>query len=92
MTIISRIDNPHTIAHAIENPYPPSGNEVLRKIRDNEGVFVAVTDDEILQAQKRLTKEGIFGQPAAAVSLAAVKRLKKKNVIDMLTIWLLILS
>jgi threonine synthase len=82
MKTISRVENPHTIAHAIENPYPPSGNEVLRKISDNGGFFAAVTDDEILQAQKRLTKEGIFVQPAAAVPLAAVKKLKKKNTVD----------
>jgi len=76
---ISRIDHPYTIAQAIANPYPPSGNEVLRKIKENGGIIVAVTDEEILQAQKRLAQEGIFGQPASAVPLAAVKKLRKEN-------------
>jgi len=80
--IITRIENPHTIAHAIENPYPPSGNEVLRKIKENGGVITAAADDEILQAQKQLAAEGIFGQPAAAVPLAAVTKLRKENIIN----------
>jgi len=79
---ISRFENPHTVAHAIENPYPPSGNEVLRKLRGEGGIFVAVTDKEILHAERRLAEEGIFGQPAAAVPLAAVEELEKKNILS----------
>ncbi|MBM4400764.1 MAG: pyridoxal-phosphate dependent enzyme, partial [Crenarchaeota archaeon] len=79
--VISRVENPHTIAHAIENPYPPSGNEVLRKIRENGGTVIAVTDEEIIQAQKQMAGIGIFAQPASAVPLASVKRLKEQNVI-----------
>jgi threonine synthase len=79
---VSPFHNPETIAHAIENPFPPSGNEVLRKIRENKGIFIAVTDTEIIQAQKRLAGEGIFGQPASAVPLAALERLRGENIID----------
>ena len=80
--VISRVENPHTIAHAIENPYPPSGNEVLRRIKEQGGTIVAVTDEEIIQAQKQLAKIGIFGQPASAVPLASVKKLREQNFID----------
>ena len=34
-----------------------------------------VSDEEILEAQVLMAKEGIFGQPEAAVPLAAVKKL-----------------
>lgn len=80
--VISRVENPHTIAHAIENPYPPSGNEVLRKIKENGGTCVVVADEEMLQAQKWLAEIGIFGQPASAVPLASVKKLREQNFLN----------
>jgi len=79
--VISRVENPHTIAHAIENPYPPSGNEILRRVKENGGTFVAVMDEEILQAQKQMARIGIFAQPDSAVPLASVKKLREQNLI-----------
>lgn len=76
---IERFENPKTIAHAIENPFPPSGNAVLRMIKQNGGIVVDVSDGEILESQKELASIGLFVQPASATSLAAVKKLKKNN-------------
>ncbi len=76
---IERFQNPNTIAHAIENPYPPSGNQVLRMLKRNGGIVVSVGDDEILKAQKEMASIGIFGQPASATSLAAVKKLSSQG-------------
>ena len=42
----------HTIAHAISNPAPPGGNAVLRMVREHGGLIIAVSDDEILEAQQ----------------------------------------
>jgi len=69
-----------TIAHAIANPTPPAGNAVLRMIRDRRGLLVAVTDDEMLKAQRELAAaEGLFCQPESATTLAALKRLVAKG-------------
>lgn len=76
---VSPFNNPETIAHAIENSFPPSGNEVLRRIRDNGGICEAVSDSEIIEAQRTLAGEGIFGQPASAVPLAVVKKLRQQG-------------
>jgi threonine synthase len=65
-----------TIAHAISNPSPPAGNLVLKLIKENNGLILAVTDREILQAQKDLAQyEGIFCDPASATTLAALLKL-----------------
>lgn len=78
---IERVDGPDTIAHAIENPYPPSGNQALRMLKKNGGLAIAVSDNEILKAQKRLASLGLFVQPASATSLAAIERLYKDNIL-----------
>ncbi|WP_027624416.1 threonine synthase [Clostridium lundense] len=77
--IIERVMDHKTIAHGIENPFPPSGNEVLRKIKATGGVCTAVTDEEIIVAQKEMAEEGIFAQPESCVPLAAVKKLKNEG-------------
>lgn len=73
---ISRVEPAPTIAHALTNPWPPSGNRVLQGLRRAGGLMLDVGDDEILAAQRDLAaKEGIWVQPDSATTLAAVRRL-----------------
>lgn len=74
-TTVGCIQAPETLAHAIENPCPPSGNQVLRKLARYRGRAVHVSDESIVRAQATMARMGIFGQPAAAVPLAAVRKL-----------------
>ena len=74
---IERVPNPSTIAHAIENPFPPSGNAVLRMLKKNGGLTLCLKEEEILEAQTRLAGEGLFAQPAGVTSVAAIKKLKE---------------
>jgi threonine synthase len=67
------IDRPKTIATAIRigNPASWKGAEAARD--ESGGVIDCVSDDDILAAYKLLArKEGIFGEPASAVSVAGL--------------------
>jgi len=71
---------PRTIAHAISNPEPPAGRLALKWIRESGGCFVAVSDTEILRAQKDLAElEGMFADPASATVLAALVKLSRRE-------------
>lgn len=76
----SRVSQSETIAHAISNPSPPAGNLTLKLVRENKGMITAVTDKEIIAAQRSLAElEGIFADPASATVLAGLIRLSRKK-------------
>lgn len=59
------------------------GSWPLNTLKESNGYAVAVSDTEILEAQKSLaTKEGIFIEPSSATTIAALKKLFNKNVIN----------
>jgi len=76
---VTKIKPVQTIAHSISNPDPPAGTLVLKIVRENRGFLTAVSDDQMLQAQKELAvKEGIFVQPESAATLAAYSQLRQR--------------
>jgi len=76
----SRFRRAETIAHSISNPAPPGGNLALKLVRENQGMVMAVTDAEILTAQRELAElEGIFADPASATVLAALIKLSRRQ-------------
>ncbi|ASJ00022.1 threonine synthase [Thermococcus gorgonarius] len=79
---IERFENPKTIAKAIANPYPPSGNAVLKLLREFGWLCVSVSDEEIIEAQRKLASEGLFVQPASATGVAALEKLTESGVIS----------
>jgi len=51
-------------------------------VKESNGKAVAVSDDEILQAQKFLAQQtGLLVEPAAAANLAGYRKLKSKGMI-----------
>jgi threonine synthase len=51
---------------------------ILKDLRDTGGTAVAVSDEDILTAQREFGRlEGIFPAPEGAATLAALKRLVK---------------
>ena len=82
------IENPQTLATAIKIGNPASWKLAVNAANESNGFIDSVTDDEILEAYKMLTREeGIFAEPASAASLAGViktykaGKLKKGDVI-----------
>ena len=65
------VDNPETVATAIRIGHPQSWDYAWQAQQESGGWFDCFRDDEILKAQKLLTQqEGIFCEPASAISLA----------------------
>ena len=69
------VDNPETIATAIRIGHPQSWDKAWQVQKDSHGWFDSLSDEDILAAQKLLAqKEGIFCEPASAISLAGALR------------------
>jgi threonine synthase len=69
------VANPQTIASAIRIGNPASWLGALEARDGSGGVIDAVSDDEILEAYRLLaSREGIFGEPASAASLAGLMK------------------
>jgi len=65
-----------TVAEAITSGDPPGGDEIVLKAKRFGWLAEDVTEEEILEAQRRLAGAGYFVEPAAATSLAAVRKLR----------------
>jgi threonine synthase len=77
------VENPETLATAIRIGAPVSWKKAVNAIRNSDGTAEAVTDEEILAAQKLLARvEGIFVEPASASSIAGLIKLVANGVID----------
>jgi threonine synthase len=69
-----------TIASGLRVPKSFADQIILHDIRESNGLAVAVSDSEILEAQKRLgSKEGIFAAPEGAATVAALIKLIEQN-------------
>ena len=76
---IERVNHEYTsIVRSLGNPYPPSGNRVLKLLRELDGTAIAVPDEETTAAQRDLARmEGVCAEPAGAIALAGLRRLMK---------------
>ena len=74
------INRPKTIATAIRIGNPASWQKAVAARDESRGTIDCVTDDEIMNAYRLMaTKEGIFGEPASAASLAGLIKLAKEK-------------
>lgn len=61
-----------TIADSIDVHVPRNWRKAVNAIRESNGVVVTASDDAILDAMRLAGRHGVFAEPAAAASLAAV--------------------
>ncbi|WP_280537792.1 pyridoxal-phosphate dependent enzyme [Halopenitus sp. POP-27] len=75
---VDPVDPGETIAYSIANPEPPSGTRALYGARETGGTAIAVADDAIREAKRRLaTAAGLTVEAASATSLAGARRLAR---------------
>ncbi len=87
------VNNPETIATAIRIGKPARGEEALQAAEQSRGRIIAVTDEEILVAQRWLAANGIWVEPASAAGIAGLAHelragkieLKSKRVVAICT-------
>jgi threonine synthase len=69
----------HTIAEAITSGNPPGGDEIVRKAQWYGWPAEDVSEEQILESQRVLAESGFFVEPASAVSLWALRKLRKEG-------------
>ena len=74
------VDNPQTVATAIRIGNPASWKSAVAARDESGGIIDMVSDEEILHAYRLMaTREGVFGEPASAASLAGVLKLARQG-------------
>ena len=73
---------PKTIAKSLAIGNPADGPFAIDAVRDTGGGFAAVSEEEIVDGIRLLARtEGIFGETAAGVTIATLKRLAAEGVV-----------
>jgi threonine synthase len=73
---------PDTIADSISVSVPSNAHLARKSVLESRGFSVTVTDKEILGGQRVLAeKAGVFAEPAAAATVAALKKLQDSDLL-----------
>jgi threonine synthase len=76
-------DGGNTIVQSLADPIPLYGDRrPLAAVYGSNGAMIAVSDEEVLKAIMEIGSEGLFVEPAAATTLAALKRGMEEGLID----------
>ncbi|MDZ4833165.1 MAG: threonine synthase [Candidatus Melainabacteria bacterium] len=77
------IENPETLATAIRIGNPASWVEAQKAVDKSNGLIDMVTDEEIIEAYKMLAQtEGVFCEPASAASVAGLRKMVQKGIVQ----------
>ena len=79
---VRRWDEVETRATAIRIGNPVNAPKALPAIRETGGTAVAVSDEEITDAQRTLAEDGVGVEPASAASVAGLRKLREQGVVE----------
>jgi len=79
---IRRWDDVETRATAIRIGNPVNAPKAIPGIRETDGTAVAVSDEQITDAQRSLAEEGVGVEPASAASIAGLRKLRDEGVVE----------
>jgi threonine synthase len=75
-------ESPTTHAAGLRVPSPFAGRQMLQILRDTRGDAIAVTEDGIREAQRRLARlEGVWTSPEGAALVAALEIMKARRAV-----------
>jgi threonine synthase len=78
-----RVEHPETVASAIRIGDPASWDGAVAAREESKGRIDAVTDEQILAAQRLLSaREGVFVEPASAASVAGLLQCHQQGALD----------
>ncbi len=73
----------HTISDSISVGLPRDGTRAVRAVRETEGAYLTVTDEEVLSAMRKLAREeGVFAEPAGATGYAGLTKALREDLVD----------
>ncbi len=80
---LERSDTGDTYADSINCPIPRNWRKAVNAVRDSNGAYITVTDQQIMDAVAetgRLT--GVFAEPAAGTTVAGVAEARRKGLLN----------
>jgi threonine synthase len=78
-----KVIEPHTTADSISVGHPRNWRKAVAAVKAAQGRFVAVSDGAIDEAMVQSARlGGVFGEPAAAASVAGIAQAKKEGIIN----------
>ena len=76
-------ENPTTHAAGLRVPSPFAGRQMLKILRETRGDAVAVSEEAIREAQRRLARlEGVWTSPEGAALVAALEALRARGMVS----------
>ena len=56
--------------------------EIIGALRESNGGTIALTEEEIVAALRRLARQGLFAEPTSASAAAALEKLSRVGIIE----------